>query len=85
LKTPRNAAEAKLARIAWKLKLIQTSAKVTRTPGTTLKSLLLDMVKEEGSTQAAKIERGIVLVNAALGGSPPLVKSRPDSLLNRIC
>jgi hypothetical protein len=85
LKTPRNAAEAKLARIAWKLKLIQTSAKVTRTPGTTLKSLLLDMVKEEGSTHIAKIEKGLILANAALGGSPPLVKSRPDPLPDRIC
>ena len=85
MKTHRNAAEAKLARIAWKLKLIETSAKVTRTPGTTLKSLLLDVVKEEGRTYVAKIERGLVLVNAAFGGSPPLVKSRPDPLPDRIC
>jgi hypothetical protein len=84
LKTHRNAAEAKLARIAWKLKLIETSAKVTRTPGTTLKSLLLDMVKEEGSTQVAKIEKGLVMVNAALGGSPPLVKSPREPLPDKI-
>ena len=85
MKNPRNAAEAKLARIAWKLKLIEASAKVTRTPGTTLKSLLLDMVKEEGRTHISKIEKGLVQVNAALGGSPPLVKSRPDPLPDRIC
>ena len=85
MKTPRNAAEAKLARIVWKLKLIETSAKVTRTPGTTLKSLLLDMVKEEGRTHAAKIEKALIQVNAALGGSPPLVKSRPDPLPDRLC
>lgn len=83
MKTHRNAAEAKLAGIAWKLKLIETSVKVTRTPGTTLKSLLLDMVKEEGPTQVAAIGKGLVLVNTALGGSEPLVKSRQDSLPNR--
>lgn len=83
MKTHKNAAEAKLAGIAWKLKLIETSVKVTRTPGTTLKSLLLDMVKEEIPTHIAEIERGLVLVNAALGSSEPLVKSRPDSLPNR--
>jgi hypothetical protein len=85
LKTHRNAAEAKLARIAWKLKLIEASAKVTRTPGTTLKSLLLDTVKEEGSAQIAKIGKGLILANAALGGSPPLVKRRPDRLPSRLC
>lgn len=84
MKTHRNAAEAKLARIAWKLKLIETSIMVTRTPGTTLKSLLLDVVKEEGSTHVAKIEKGLVSVNALLGSSEPLVKSRPDSLPSRI-
>lgn len=84
MKTHRNAAEEKLARIAWKLKLIETSAKVTHTPCTTLKSLLLDMVKEEGSTQIAKIEKGLVMMNAALGGSPPLVKSPPETLPNKI-
>ena len=85
MKTHRNAAEAKLARIAWKLKLIETSIMVTRTPGTTLKSLLLDVVKEEGSAYVAKIEKGLVSVNAVFSSSEPLVKSRPDSLPNRIC
>lgn len=84
MKTRRNAADAKLAGIAWKLKLIETSVKVTRTPGTTLKSLLLDMVKEEGPKHVAEIERDLVLVNAALGGSEPLVKNRPDPLPNKI-
>ena len=85
MKTHRNAAEAKLARIAWKLKLIKTSIIVTRTPGTTLKSLLLDVVKEEGSAYVAKIEKGLVSVNSVFSSSEPLVKSRPDSLSNRIC
>ena len=67
MKTHKNAAESKLAGIAWKLKLIETSVKVTHTPGTTLKSLLLDMVKEEVPTHVAEIGKGLVLANTALG------------------
>ena len=84
LKTYKNAAEVKLARIAWKLKLLETSAKVTRTPGTTLKSLLLDAVKEEGSANVARLEKGFALVNAALNGSTPLVRSHRNLLSNKI-
>lgn len=84
MKAHKNAVEAKLAAISWKLKLIETSVKVTRTPGTTLKSLLLDIVKEEVPTHVAEIGKSLVLVNTALGDSEPLVKSLPDSPLNRI-
>ena len=67
MKTRKNAAEAKLASLAWKFTLIETSVKVTRTPGTTLKSLLLDLVKEEVTAHVAELGRGLRAVNTALG------------------
>ncbi|MBX5326832.1 MAG: hypothetical protein ACQXXH_03430 [Candidatus Bathyarchaeia archaeon] len=60
MKGYKNAAEAKLASLAWKLKLIQTSAEVTRTPITTLKSLLLDAVKNETPVYIEKLEKCLV-------------------------
>ena len=84
MKTHKNVAEAKLASIAWKLKLIQTSVKVTRTPGTTLKSLILGAVKEEGPAYVGKLEKCIVMVDSALGNSEPFVKKERDPLPHRI-
>jgi len=81
----RNTAEAKLASIAWKLKLIQTSAKVTRTTGTTLKSLLLDVVvKEEGPACIKKIGKCLVMLDSAISNPDPLVKKDYNPLPQRI-
>ncbi|MGQ9565309.1 MAG: hypothetical protein ACUVT5_02020 [Candidatus Bathyarchaeales archaeon] len=60
MKGYKSVAEAKLASLAWKLKLVQTSIEVTRTPITTLKSLLLDAVKNETPVYIEKFEKCLV-------------------------
>ena len=84
VKNHKTLAEAKLASIAWKLKMIQTSVKVTHTPRTTLKSLILGVVKEEGPTYVGKLEKCVVMVDSALGNSDPLVKKDRGPLPHRI-
>lgn len=74
MKAYKNAAEAKLAKLAWRIKLMKTSVEITRTPATTLKSLLLDAVKNQGPTYVNKLEKQLTLIDSALGNSEPLVK-----------
>jgi len=81
MKIPKNPAEAKLAELAWKLKLIKTSAEVTHTPLTTLKSLLQDAVKNQGPRYVNKLEKQLIMIDSALGNSEPLVK-KDQSLLS---
>jgi hypothetical protein len=80
MKTPKNPAEAKLAKLAWKIKLFKTSVEVTRTPVTTLRSLLLDAVKNDGPRYVNKLENKLSVLDSALGNSEPLVKKDPVSL-----
>jgi hypothetical protein len=84
MKTHKNPAEAKLAELAWRLKLVKTSVEITRTPATTLKSLLLDAVKNQGPTYVNKLERELTLIDSALGNSEPLVKKDTSPLSIRI-
>lgn len=84
LKTPKNPAAAKLAKIVWRLKLIKTSAEVTRTPATTLKSLLQDAVKNQGPKYINKLEQELTLIDSALGNSEPMVKKDQSPLSVRV-
>jgi hypothetical protein len=83
LKNRKNPAEIKLAKLAWRLNLIKTSAEVTRTPVTTLKSLLQTAVKNEGPIYVGKLGKKLTLLDSALGNSEPLAKKDP-SLVQRI-
>ena len=80
----KNSAEAKLAKLVWRIKLIKTSAEVTRTPATTLKSLLRTAVQNEGPIYVSKLEKKLTLLDSALGNSEPLVKKDPYQLAHRI-
>jgi len=84
MKTYKNAAEAKLASLAWKLKLIQTSVQVTHTTGTTLKSLLLGVVKKDGPVYVEKLGKTLAAIDSALDNPEPLMKSDHDTLRSRI-
>jgi hypothetical protein len=84
MKIPKNPAEAKLAQLAWKIKLIKTSAEVLHTPATTLKSLLLDTVKNQGPRYVNKLEKKLTLLDSTLGNSEPLVKKDPSPLSLRV-
>ncbi|HVP40757.1 MAG TPA: hypothetical protein VMS95_02240 [Candidatus Krumholzibacteriaceae bacterium] len=84
MKIPKNPAEAKLAEFAWKIKLIKTSAEVTRTPATTLKSLLLDTVKNQGPRYVNKLEKKLTLLDSTLGNSEPLIKKAQSPLSLRV-
>jgi hypothetical protein len=84
MKTPKNPAEAKLAMLAWRVKLLKTSAEVTRTPATTLKSLLLEAVKNQGPRYVNKLERKLTSLDSAVGNSEPLVKKDQGPLSHRV-
>jgi hypothetical protein len=84
MKNHKNPAEAKLAKLAWRIKLIKTSAEVTRTPATTLKSLLRTAVQNEGPIYVSKLEKKLTLLDSALGNSEPLVEKDPRPLAHRI-
>jgi hypothetical protein len=84
MKTHKNPAEAKLAKLAWKLKLLKTSAEVTHTPATTLRSLLLDAVKNQGPRYVNKLEKELTVLDSALGNSEPLVKKDESPLSLRV-
>lgn len=83
MKNPKNPALTKLAQLAWRIKLIKTSAEVTRTPVTTLKSLLQNAVTNEGPVYVSKLEKKLALLDSALGNSEPLAK-KDSCLIQRI-
>jgi len=80
MKTPKNPAEIKLAKLAWRLKLLKTSVEITHTPTTTLKSLLLDAVKNDAPMCINKLGNGLTALDSALDNPEPLVKKDPNPL-----